>query len=113
MLRLLIAAGLTITGELLAQNPSKPTKVDTNAIKVIRGGDRAGWAEDSAAWGDTPDFRRAAVDSGEVVESIRVLADTVWVTVSSRRQHADVIFFIKEERRVERRDGRWVRVPPK
>jgi hypothetical protein len=106
-----VLASLTITGTTLgAQQPR--SKVDANAVKVIRGSDRAGWAEDSAVWGPTPGLRRAAVDSGDVVETIAVQADTAWVTVWSRKQHADVIIRIQEERRLERRDGQWVRAQP-
>jgi hypothetical protein len=105
----LAIAGLTImASESSAQTPTK----ETSTVKVIRGSTNPGWVEDSTStiWRDAPGLRRVAVDSGEVAETVAVQADTAWVTVWARKQRADAIVRIQEERRLERRNGQWVRV---
>ena len=97
--------------------PPRPTpRADTNAVKVIRGRERAPTPDDSL-------IMRAVPDSGGRGEWLTQVGDTVWVvgaTMHSRTERVDTLGHVVGskttiiadhwEARVERRKGKWVQV---
>ena len=114
----LIAAVLsTIMASSSSAQTPKP-KVDTFEVKLIRG---QKVATDSAARADSLAIRKAAADSGEIAVVERIVADTAWARVGDRRKLIDIpsingstagtAIVANKKVRLERRAGKWTRVP--